>query len=429
MTTRLTLPARRSVGEVRVPGDKSIAHRAALLASVSHGTSVIANYPSGADCQTTLASVESLGAGVVRRSGEVQIGGRGGLFPASDALDCGNSGTTVRLLSGLLAGHAFTSRLVGDASLSRRPMRRIIEPLVRFGARISSEDGHLPMEIAGGSLRAIEYVLPVPSAQVKSCVLLAGLLAEGTTAVVESTPTRDHTEVALRAAGVPVRMTAEGTLRRIEVEGGRLPEARSFRVPGDISSAAFLIAAALLLPRSELCIRDVGVNPTRTDYLRLIQQAGGNVDVSGPSGDGGEPSADVTVRGSDLSEIRIDPGQVAGVIDEVPILAVLGVSGGGRFSIRGAAELRHKESDRLRALAVNLAAIGAHVEQFDDGLEAASDGPLRGGTVSSFGDHRIAMAFAVAGLASREGVAVADADSVDISFPGFFDRLDEVVER
>lgn len=431
MTTMETRPAKRCSGDVSVPGDKSIAHRAALLGAISEGTSVIADYPRGADCQSTLGCLETLGVGIARRSDAIEITGRGagGFREPAEPLDCGNSGTTVRLISGLLAGHRFTSRLEGDRSLCRRPMRRIVEPLTRFGARIQTVDGHLPLEITGGRLRAIEYALPVPSAQVKSAVLLAGLLAEGTTAVIEGVTTRDHTEVALRASGAPIRVVVEGHARRIEVDGGGRLEARSLRVPGDASSAAFLVAAALLLEGSELHIRGVGINPTRTDYLRLVRRMGGDIEVVSPADDGGERSGDIVVRGSALTGLRIEPDDVAGVIDEIPILAVLGVCGGGSVSIRGAGELRHKESDRLRAIAVNLAAIGASVEETEDGLDARSDGPLAGGTVSSFGDHRIAMAFAVAGLASRQGVRVEDAGSVDISFPGFFDRLESIVER
>lgn len=439
MKTVEILPAKRLRGEAAVPGDKSIAHRIALIGAIAEGTTAAEGFPPSADCLSTLGCLERLGVGIERGAGPghtvfIHGMGLGRLTAPETDLDAGNSGTTARLLSGVLAGHQFTSRLVGDESLSRRPMQRIVEPLERFGAQIETTGGHLPMTIAGGAIRAIEYRLPVPSAQVKSAVLLAGLHAEGTTSVHEPIQTRNHTEVCLVASGAAVRvidMPGEGLggARRIEVDGGHTLRARSIRIPGDLSSAAFLVASSLIVPGSELLLRRVGVNPTRADFLSVVRQAGAAIRLESERDEGGEPTADIVVRASALQPIDIDGDQATGLIDELPVLSVLGVCGAGRVTIRGAAELRHKESDRIRAVATNLAAVGARVEEFDDGLSAECDGPLEGGTVSSFGDHRIAMAFAVAGLASRRGVRIENAGCVDISFPGFFDLLEGVAER
>ena len=439
MNTVEILPAKRLRGDTRVPGDKAIAHRAALIGAIADGVTTAENFPRGADCFSTLRCLEGLGVEIERVAGPtdtVRIHGKGlgGLDAPQRDLNAANSGTTVRLLSGILSGYSFSSRVVGDDSLSRRPMQRIVEPLGQFGARIETTDGHLPMSITGGGIRAIDYRLPVPSAQVKSAILLAGLHAAGTTIVHEPIRTRNHTEIALTASGAALRVVGGseangGGVRRIEVEGGHPIRARSIRVPGDISSAAFLIAAALLVPRSELRLLEVGVNPSRSDFLSLLKKTGAEIRIEARRENDGEAVADIVVRHSELQAIDVSAEETAGLIDELPVLAVLGVCGAGRVSIRGAVELRHKETDRLRAIAMNLDAIGARVEEFEDGLVAESDAPLEGGAVSSFGDHRIAMAFAVAGLVSRSGVRIEDAGCVDISFPGFFDRLHGLVER
>ena len=422
-----------------MPADKAIGHRAALIGAIAEGTTSATNFPKSADCLSTLRCLERLGVTIEREDdslgGTVRMTGKGlgGLAGPGSRLDAGNSGTTVRMLSGILAGHPFSSTLVGDESLSRRPMERIVRPLESFGARFETTDGHLPLTITGGELQAIDYTLPVASAQVKSAVLFAGLHAAGTTVVHEPVRTRDHTEIALAASGAAVRVVEEsgqhGRVRRIEVDGGRRLSARSIRIPGDVSSAAFLIAAGLLISDSQLRLSGVGVNPSRSEFLALIQEIGGQVLVEGLRAEDGEAVADLVVGPSSLRPINVPAEAAAGLIDELPILAVLGVCGPGRVTIRGAGELRLKETDRIRALAVNLEAIGATVEEFEDGLVAECDGPVEGGTVSSFGDHRIAMAFGVAGLVSRSGVRIEDADCVEISFPGFFELIDSLIER
>ena len=426
MKTIQISPAKFLGGESELPGDKSIGHRTALIGAISEGWTEADNFPDGADCHSTLACLKQLSVNVRLDDGKMRIEGRGlgGLGPASGDLEAGNSGTTVRLLSGVLAGHRFSSTLVGDSSLSRRPMARIVQPLERFGARLETTDGHLPLRIHGEPLTAIDYDLPVPSAQVKSAVLLAGLHATGTTSLYESVQTRDHTEIALEAAGA--RLRADGD--RIEIDGGVPLRGRSVRIPGDLSSAAFFITAALALPESQLHLTGVGVNPTRTAYLALLERLGGRILLDSLSNDGGESVANIRVRSSDLGPIEIQPEAIAGLIDELPVLAVLGAAAEG-IRIRGAGELRLKESDRIHAVVTNLRSIGVVVEEFDDGLLVKGGEVIQGGTVSSFGDHRVAMAFAVAGLLSRVGVEIEDADCVDISFPGFFKLLEGLVDR
>lgn len=426
MKTIQISPAKFLGGEFELPGDKSIGHRIALIGAVSEGQTEADNFPVGADCQSTLACLKQLSVEVQLNDGKMRIEGRGlgGLGCASGNLDAGNSGTTVRLVSGILAGHHFSSTLVGDASLSRRPMARIVQPLEKFGARVETTDGHLPLQIHGGPLVAIGYDLPVPSAQVKSAVLLAGLHAAGTTYLNQTVQTRDHSEIALAAAGA--RLRADGG--RVEIEGGVPLHGRTVRIPGDLSSAAFFITAALALPESQLRLTGVGVNPTRSAYLALLERVGGQVSLDSLSNEGGEPVADILVRSSSLGPIDIPPEAIAGLIDELPVLAVLGAASGG-IRIRGAAELRLKESDRIHAVVTNLRSVGVAVEEFDDGLMVKGGEAIQGGTVSSFGDHRVAMAFAVAGLLSRVGVEIEDAGCVDISFPGFFELLERLADR
>jgi len=426
METRHISPARRIRGTAGLPGDKSIAHRAALIGAISDGTTTAEGFPSGADCRSTLRCLRQLGVRIEQEDDRVRIEGRGlgGLLRPEGALDAGNSGTTVRLLAGILAGHSFSSTIVGDASLSRRPMERVVEPLSLFGACVEANGGKLPLRIDGGHLRAIDYRTGVASAQVKSAVLLAGAHAVGTTTLEEPAPTRDHTEIALRGAGAALR----GSGRRIEIDGGVRLRSRTFRIPGDVSSAAFLMAAALGLPDSELELPGLGSNPTRTGFPGLLQSLGARIAWERHGEHGGEPVADALVRSSLLGPIEVGPAQVPSLIDELPMLAVLGAASGAGVEIRGARELRHKESDRIHALAANLASTGVEVEEFEDGLRVGPS-KMRGGTVSSFGDHRIAMAFAIGGLMSGEGVTIQDPGCVDISFPGFFELLDGLVER
>lgn len=435
MTRRFVAPASRVRGELCLPGDKSIAHRAALIGAISEGHTMASNFPSGADCLSTLRCLGQLGVRIEHSDGNVRIEGRGlgGLAPPREPLDAGNSGTTVRLLSGILAAHPFTSVIVGDTSLSRRPMTRIVEPLALFGARVRSENGTLPLEIQGAELRGIAYRLPVASAQVKSAVLLAGAHASGTTRVEEPVPTRNHTEIALRAAGAEI---AAGS-GAIEIVGGVPLRGRSLRIPGDVSSAAFFIAAALGVPHSEIRLKAVGANPGRTGFPSLLASLGADIEwVSAADASeefGGEAAGDIRVRSSAIDAIRVDEAMVPALVDEIPILAVLGARSGHGVDIRGAGELRHKESDRIRALVANLTAVGVETEELEDGLRIGPSppgpSPIRGGRVESFGDHRIAMAFAIGGLLSRNGIEIDDAGCVDISFPGFFDVLASLVER
>lgn len=426
METRYVAPALRIRGEASLPGDKSIAHRAALIGAISEGTTTAHNFPGGADCQSTLRCLEQLGVELSREAGTIRVHGRGlgGLLRPDGPLDAGNSGTTARLLSGILSGHAFRSIIVGDESLSRRPMTRIVEPLTLFGARIDASDGRLPLHIEGGRLRAISYRLPVPSAQVKSAILLAGSHASGITAVEEPFATRDHTEIALLAAGARLRRAPN----RVEIEGGRKLLARTFTVPADVSSAAFFMAAALGLPDSEVRLSGVGCNPTRTGFCDVLNRIGGAIIWNRRHDEGGEAVGDVVVRSSRIGKIMVDASLVPSLVDELPMLAVLGAVSGQGAEIRGAGELRHKETDRIHAVVANLAAIGCDAEELDDGMRVGA-APVLGGEVESFGDHRIAMAFAIAGLMSREGVTIENPGCVDISFPGFFDLLDRMVER
>lgn len=421
-------PAKRVSGVVTVPGDKSISHRYAILAALAEGTSRLRHFSSARDCASTLACLAALGASVECTPDAVVIEGRGlgGWRPPAVELDAGNSGTTMRLLAGALAGHPFRSVLTGDASLRRRPMERIVLPLQEMGARIATATGgRAPLRIEGGQLRGICHQPPIPSAQVKSCVLLAGLLAEGRTTVVEPVPTRDHTERALRHFGASVE--TEGN--RITVLGGRPLRAVSVTIPGDFSSAMFLIAAALILPGSTLVVREVGVNPTRVAALHLLAEWGAAVHLHLRASDAWEPVADIEVISSRLRGGKIAGPQVAALIDELPIVAALAPYTEQGVEIRDAAELRVKESDRIEALADNLSRMGAQVRVFPDGLAVAGSTPLRGARIDPRGDHRIAMAFAVAALRAGSPTEIAQADCVAVSFPGFFELLEQIAER
>lgn len=422
-------PAGRVIGRLRAPGDKSISHRYALLAALADGTSVIRNYAPGADCAATLRCIEALG--VEARPAEattpdgpptVTVRGRGpgGLRPAAAALDAGNSGTTMRLLAGVLAAQPFESVLTGDASLRRRPMQRIAEPLGRMGARIRTTGGRPPLAISGTVLRGIDYDMPVASAQVKSAVLLAGLHAGGATRVTERAPTRDHTERALPAFGVEVRRTGP----QVEIAGGQRPAPADVRVPGDLSSAAFWAAAAAALPGSDVEIVDVGLNPTRTAFLDLLRSAGADVAVEAAGAAANEPFGTVRVRHRTLRPIRIDADQAPGVIDELPALAALAAHG-ATLEVSGAAELRTKESDRIAVLAAGLRALGAEVDERPDGFSVRGAG-LTGGAVDAAGDHRMAMAFAVAALGAGAPTTIRGHDAVDVSYPGFFTALESI---
>lgn len=421
-------PSRRLEGVVRLPGDKSISHRYALLASIAEGRSVLDNYSSGADCHSTLACLRALGVPVEVSGRAVAIEGRGlhGFVPPAAELDAGNSGSTIRMLSGLLAGAPFTSRLAGDESLSRRPMQRIMTPLAQMGAKLSARDGkYPPLTIAGlAPLRAIDYASPVASAQVKSCVLLAGLMADGKTTVREPAPTRDHTEVALRELGVDV----ERGKGWVSVTPPARIQARDLAIPGDLSSAAFFLVAAAIRPGSRLILREVGLNPTRASLIEFLTGAGAEIEVLELNMRHGEPVGDLLVRGGALKGGVIEGALAAALIDEIPVLSVLGAVSEDGLTVRDAAELRVKETDRIEAVAANLRALGVEVETAADGMRIPGRQSFQGGAVDSRGDHRIAMALAVAALAAQGEVAVHGAEAASVSFPEFWDTLASVVE-
>jgi 3-phosphoshikimate 1-carboxyvinyltransferase len=425
MKTKKIAAAKRLEGQLQLPGDKSISHRYAMLGAIAEGTTEIHFFASSADCQSTLDCLKKLGVKIERRENVVTIQGVGlfGLREPSGALDAGNSGTTMRMLAGILAGQRFPSVLSGDASLSRRPMGRIVEPLTRMGARIRAAEGSLPpLEIEGGTLKPIHYELPVASAQVKSAVLFAGLHAEGETEVVEPVPTRDHTEIALEQMGAEIGRHG----RTVAVRGRARLEGKKLYVPGDISSAAFFMIAGLMVPETNLVLRNVGLNPTRTAILDVLVGMGGRVKVLNVEVVNGELLGDLHVETSKLPGGEIPAEAVPGLIDELPVLAVLGTQTEEGLSFHGAAELRVKESDRIAVVAENLKRLGAEVEEFPDGLRVAGRQKLRGAEIETRGDHRIAMAFAVSGLVAEGPTVIRDSGCVDVSFPEFFETLSRV---
>ena len=413
----------RVSGRLRVPGDKSISHRYAMLAAIADGESRLTGYAPGADCASTLACLAALGAGVTRGDTLTIRGlGLGGLRAPAGPLDAANSGTSMRLLAGLLAAHPFRTIIGGDASLSRRPMRRVIEPLTRMGASIAALDGRPPLTIDGAPLHGITHAPDVPSAQVKSAILLAGLHARGRTMVVEPSPTRDHTERALEAFGVRVIRERNA----VAVDGGQRLHAIDAPVPGDLSSAVFWLVLAAGTPGSNLFIDGVGLNPSRAGMLEVLRRAGAEIDVLGESSDAGEPMGTIHIRYGDPRPFEIAPVEVPGLIDEIPALAALAaMRPGGRMTVRGASELRVKESDRISMLAKGFGSLGIDVEEFEDGF-TIHGGPPAGGDADAAGDHRLAMAFAVAGSRARGPVHITGADAVAVSYPGFFDELERI---
>lgn len=418
------MPARRVRGRLHVPGDKSIAHRYALIASVAEGPSRLLNYAPGADCHSTLACLRGLGVSVHEDNSTVTILGRGlGSWRSPEGrLDAGNSGTTMRMLAGMLAAQPFTSELVGDESLSRRPMRRVIEPLTRMGARIDATDGHAPLRIHGTRLHAIAFRPDVPSAQVKSAVLLAGLHADGITSVTEPAQTRDHTERAMAAFGLVAQVDG----LTVSLKGGQRAEGQTLSIPGDFSSAAFWMVAAAALPGSRIEIEDVGLNPTRTSLVHVLRRFGARVEVSEVAAPGGEPRGTITVEADRAGSVEIRPDEVPGLIDELPAIAALAAQG-GEVSVGGAAELRVKESDRIAALVAGFRGLGIHAEEQPDGFVVRGAGAPTGGAADARGDHRMAMAFAIAALGARAPSRIEGADAVAISYPAFFDTLARLV--
>ncbi|PYY15924.1 MAG: 3-phosphoshikimate 1-carboxyvinyltransferase [Acidobacteria bacterium] len=419
-------PARNLVGSIRLPGDKSISHRYAMLAALAQGTTRLRNFSSGADCASTLGCLRSLEIEIVRANGEVTITGRGGELSAPrTALDCGNSGSTMRMLSGILAGQPFATEMIGDASLSRRPMRRIIEPLTQMGASISSEEGHAPLHIQGGKLQSIDYKPRVASAQVKSSLLFAGLLAEGETSVEEPVRTRDHGEVALRAFGAQISRDKN----RVSIKGGQRLKAIEASVPGDISSAAFFLCAASLFPESNLVIDSLLLNPTRAVLLDVLTALGARVRMVQMEEQHGELVGTVALEAGPLKGIVLAGAQSAALIDEIPVLAAIAPYTRDGLVVHDARELRVKESDRIAAVARNLRAMGATLTEHEDGLTVPGGQQLHGAEIDSEHDHRIAMAFSVAALRAKGETIIHGADAAQISFPEFFQMLEAVLER
>jgi len=420
-SVNIVAPATRVDGELRVPGDKSIAHRALILAALAQGESRIAGLPDGEDVAATVACLRSLGVKIDRIGGPARVHGGGwrSFSPPQGPLDCANSGTTMRLMLGVLSGSWVSAALDGDASLRRRPMARVVDPLRLMGARIQSQDGHAPLTLRGARLQGRRHVLAVPSAQVKSALLLAGLSASGPTSVVEPVATRDHTERLLRAMGTDVHAAA-GV---VEVRPSHQPlRPIDLSVPGDFSSAAFWMAAAALRPGWSVTIREVGLNPTRTAFLQLLESMGAEIHVD--VGDAGvEPIGSVTVRGRPLHAIRIGAADVAAAIDEIPALLIVATQAEGTTVIEGAAELRVKESDRLATMSEGLRRMGAIVDERADGVSIHGQANLHGATVESHGDHRVAMALAVAGLVASGPTTIEEADCVAVSYPDFFSDL------
>ncbi len=413
--------------ELEVPGDKSISHRAVMFAALSNGVCVIKGFLPSEDCLCTVEAMRSLGVKIeMADDTTLVVHGRSREFiaPKRD-LDCGNSGTTMRLLTGLLAGQPFKTRLIGDASLSKRPMARVIEPLTQMGAKIVAEGANQrpPLVIQGGDLKGLQYFSPVASAQVKSAVLLAGMFAKGKTSVTEPGQSRDHTERMLQYFLVGLK--AEDLTASLH--GGQMPESRDFQVPGDISSAAFWLVAAAAQPLSRVLIKNVGLNKTRTGVLNVLVRMGAHIRETVENQDA-EPMGVLEIVGARLKGTTIEGKEIPNVIDELPILAVAGALAHGRTIIANAGELRVKETDRLAAIATNLRAMGAQVTESEDGLEIIGGAPLQGARLNSFGDHRIAMAFAIAGLFAEGETTIVDVDCVNTSYPGFHDALEKIVK-
>jgi len=427
METRTVKPAAGLHGELTVPGDKSISHRSIMLGSLASGTTIVRGFLHGEDNHATLGAFRAMGVEIAEEQGGVlRLAGRGlhGLREPDDVIDCGNSGTTIRLMSGLLAGQSFFSVLTGDRYLRRRPMKRVITPLAAMGARIWGRGGGdlAPLAIQGGALRGATYASPIASAQVKSALLLAGLYADGETTVREPHLSRDHSERMLTWFGADVRSFSGG----VTLAPGRPLEGREVHVPGDISSAAFFIVAALVTPGAELLIRNVGVNPTRGGIIDILKSMGGQIELLEARELSGEPVADLLVRSSRLQGVEIGGDVVPRAIDELPVISVAAACAEGRTVIRDARELRVKETDRIAAMTAGLGRLGARVTAREDGMEIEGGAPLAGGEVESHGDHRIAMSLAVAALVAEGEVTIDDTACTATSFPGFWELLEKV---
>ena len=415
-------------GEVAIPGDKSISHRAVMFGSLAEGTTEVTNFLQGADCLSTISCFRKLGIEIENTSQRILIHGKGlhGLTEPSDTLDTGNSGTTTRLISGILAGQRFTTVLNGDASIQTRPMKRIMTPLSMMGADITSLKGNdcAPLRICGGQLHGVAYTSPVASAQVKSCILLAGLYADAPTSVTEPVLSRNHTELML--AGFGAHVTSSGTTATIEPE----PDLNGMKieVPGDISSAAYFLAAGLMIPNSEIMIKNVGINPTRDGILRVAKEMGGNITILNEKTSGGEPTCDLLVRSSSLKGVTIGGEIIPTLIDEIPMIAVMACFAEGTTTIKDAQELKVKESNRIDTVVTNLKAMGAHIEATDDGMIIEGGYPLHGAVIDSHLDHRIAMSFAVGALGADGETTIEGADCVKISYPEFYQTLEKLIQ-
>ena len=415
-------------GEVSIPGDKSISHRAVMFGSLAEGTTEVTNFLQGADCLSTISCFRKLGIEIENTSQRILIHGKGlhGLTEPSDTLDTGNSGTTTRLISGILAGQRFTTILNGDASIQTRPMKRIMTPLSMMGADITSLKGNdcAPLRICGGQLHGVSYTSPVASAQVKSCILLAGLYADAPTSVTEPALSRNHTELML--AGFGAHVTSSGTTATIEPE----PDLNGMKieVPGDISSAAYFLAAGLMIPNSEILIKNVGINPTRDGILRVAKEMGGDITILNEKTSGGEPTCDLLVRSSSLKSVTIGGEIIPTLIDEIPMIAVMACFAEGTTTIKDAQELKVKESNRIDTVVTNLKAMGAHIEATDDGMIIEGGYPLHGAVIDSHLDHRIAMSFAVGALGADGETTIEGADCVKISYPEFYQTLEKLIQ-
>ncbi|KAA3656649.1 MAG: 3-phosphoshikimate 1-carboxyvinyltransferase [Chloroflexi bacterium] len=418
-------PVTKVDGTISLPGDKSISHRSLMISAVAEGQSEIENLSHGQDVQSTRQCLEDLGVEIIEEEHRLIVNGVGltGLQNPHKVLDVGNSGTTIRLISGILAGQSFNSVLTGDDSIKQRPMSRIITPLRQMGIEVSAEnDEYAPIKIHGGEVKAIEYQSPVASAQVKSCVMFAGLFAQGRTVVYEKAATRDHTELMLSKFGASVNK--EGL--KVSVDGQARLQGQQVFVPGDISSAAYFIAAALLIPDGSILIKNVGINPTRRGLLELLADFGANIDIINVRTVDNELMADLFVKHSQLQGMKIEGAMIPQVIDEIPILAVLATQADGVTEISDAEELRFKESDRLRSMCFNLQRMGAKVEEKKDGLIIDGNASLSGAEIETFHDHRIAMSFAIAGLIAKSEIHIKGADCANVSYPGFYNILREV---
>jgi len=422
-------PARNVRGSVSLPGDKSISHRYAMLAGIADGPSRLGNYSTGADCASTLGCLRSLGVKWERKDGAdniIEVQGSGlSLTAPSQPLDCGNSGSTIRMLSGILAAQKFSSAMAGDESLSRRPMERVITPLTAMGAQIKSQNGRPPLRITGGNLKGIDYQMPVASAQVKTCLLFAGLLAEGETRIEEPLRTRDHGEVALRAFGADLECKGNA----VRIRGSQRLRGIDVRIAGDISTAAFFICAAALFPGSQLTVTSLLMNPTRARLLDLLMHMGLRIYVTELRGVYGELVGTLQVEGSRLKGTTIAGADTAALIDEIPVLAAIAPYTEQGIEVRDARELRVKESDRIASITTNLRAMGAQVEEREDGLKIPGGQSLRGAELESFDDHRIAMAFSIAALRARGETLIRGSECAAISYPAFFSVLEELTER